>query len=142
MYLAEDRIMCLGIHALGYDIKYLPDVESDIDPVTSFSFTWTKKKVDKRFLVCLQLCKKTLLLANILYFFGSNSLLYSCSNFTVGWSWPFLYHHEFDSYRSCQVICSSNFFGLFEYLKWLHFSWLCFGNIQSQICDLIDPRYN
>jgi cellulose synthase/poly-beta-1,6-N-acetylglucosamine synthase-like glycosyltransferase len=25
MYLAEDRIMCLGIHALGYDLDYLPD---------------------------------------------------------------------------------------------------------------------
>lgn len=25
MYLAEDRIMCLGIHALGYDLAYLPD---------------------------------------------------------------------------------------------------------------------
>ena len=37
MYLAEDRIMCLGIHALGYDIKYLPDVESSVDPVTSLT---------------------------------------------------------------------------------------------------------
>lgn len=37
MYLAEDRVMCLGIHALGYDIKYLPNVESDIDPVTSLT---------------------------------------------------------------------------------------------------------
>lgn len=25
MYLAEDRIMCLGIHALGYTLDYLPD---------------------------------------------------------------------------------------------------------------------
>jgi cellulose synthase/poly-beta-1,6-N-acetylglucosamine synthase-like glycosyltransferase len=25
MYLAEDRTMCLGIHALGYDLDYLPD---------------------------------------------------------------------------------------------------------------------
>ena len=25
MYLAEDRIMCLGIHALGYTLEYLPD---------------------------------------------------------------------------------------------------------------------
>ena len=37
MYLAEDRIMCLGIHALGYDISYLPDVESEVDPVTSLT---------------------------------------------------------------------------------------------------------
>ena len=37
MYLAEDRIMCLGIHALGYDIAYLPDVESSVDPVTSLT---------------------------------------------------------------------------------------------------------
>ena len=37
MYLAEDRIMCLGIHALGYDISYLPDVESSVDPVTSLT---------------------------------------------------------------------------------------------------------
>lgn len=25
MYLAEDRVMCLGIHTLGYDLAYLPD---------------------------------------------------------------------------------------------------------------------
>ena len=28
MYLAEDRILCLGIHALNYDLEYLPDAES------------------------------------------------------------------------------------------------------------------
>ena len=37
MYLAEDRILCLGIHALGYDLHYLPDVESYVDPVTSLT---------------------------------------------------------------------------------------------------------
>ena len=37
MYLAEDRIMCLCIHALGYDIHYLPDAESYVDPVTSLT---------------------------------------------------------------------------------------------------------
>lgn len=37
MYLAEDRIMCLGIHALGYDLDYLPDAESSVDPVTSLT---------------------------------------------------------------------------------------------------------
>lgn len=37
MYLAEDRIMCLCIHALGYDIQYLPDAESYVDPVTSLT---------------------------------------------------------------------------------------------------------
>jgi chitin synthase len=37
MYLAEDRIMCLGIHALGYDLAYLPDAESCVDPVTSLT---------------------------------------------------------------------------------------------------------
>lgn len=37
MYLAEDRIMCLGIHALGYDLDYLPDAESVVDPVTSLT---------------------------------------------------------------------------------------------------------
>ena len=37
MYLAEDRIMCLGIHALGYDLAYLPDAESHVDPVTSLT---------------------------------------------------------------------------------------------------------
>ena len=37
MYLAEDRIMCLGIHALGYDLAYLPDAESVVDPVTSLT---------------------------------------------------------------------------------------------------------
>lgn len=37
MYLAEDRIMCLGIHSLGYDLAYLPDAESSVDPVTSLT---------------------------------------------------------------------------------------------------------
>jgi chitin synthase len=37
MYLAEDRIMCLGIHALGYTLDYLPDAESQVDPVTSLT---------------------------------------------------------------------------------------------------------
>lgn len=37
MYLAEDRIMCLGIHALGYHLAYLPDAESLVDPVTSLT---------------------------------------------------------------------------------------------------------
>ena len=37
MYLAEDRIMCLGIHSLGYDLDYLPDAESTVDPVTSLT---------------------------------------------------------------------------------------------------------
>jgi chitin synthase len=37
MYLAEDRIMCLGIHALGYTLDYLPDAESIVDPVTSLT---------------------------------------------------------------------------------------------------------
>jgi chitin synthase len=29
--------MCLGIHALGYDLAYLPDAESVVDPVTSLT---------------------------------------------------------------------------------------------------------
>ena len=29
--------MCLGIHALGYDLEYLPDAESSVDPVTSLT---------------------------------------------------------------------------------------------------------
>lgn len=37
MYLAEDRILCLGIHALGYDLHYLPNAESSVDPVTSLT---------------------------------------------------------------------------------------------------------
>jgi chitin synthase len=37
MYLAEDRILCLGIHALDYDLHYLPDAESSVDPVTSLT---------------------------------------------------------------------------------------------------------
>lgn len=37
MYLAEDRIMCLGIHSLGYDIHYLPDAESTVDPVVNLT---------------------------------------------------------------------------------------------------------
>jgi chitin synthase len=37
MYLAEDRILCLGIHSLGYTLDYLPDAESLVDPVTSLT---------------------------------------------------------------------------------------------------------
>lgn len=29
--------MCLGIHALGYTLDYLPDAESCVDPVTSLT---------------------------------------------------------------------------------------------------------
>lgn len=29
--------MCLGIHALGYDLDYLPDAQSTVDPVTSLT---------------------------------------------------------------------------------------------------------
>lgn len=29
--------MCLGIHALGYTLDYLPDAESVVDPVTSLT---------------------------------------------------------------------------------------------------------
>ena len=29
--------MCLGIHSLGYDLDYLPDAQSTVDPVTSLT---------------------------------------------------------------------------------------------------------
>lgn len=44
MYLAEDRVMCLGIHALGYDLAYLPDAESHVDPVTSLTRMMGQRK--------------------------------------------------------------------------------------------------
>lgn len=31
VYLAEDRIMCLGIHTNGYNLAYLPDAFASVD---------------------------------------------------------------------------------------------------------------
>lgn len=33
VYLAEDRILCMGIHKNGYDLMFLPDAYSFVDPV-------------------------------------------------------------------------------------------------------------
>ena len=33
VYLAEDRILCMGIHKNGYELMFLPDAYSFVDPV-------------------------------------------------------------------------------------------------------------
>ncbi len=33
IYLAEDRILCMGIHKKGYLIKFLPDAYAEVDPI-------------------------------------------------------------------------------------------------------------
>jgi chitin synthase len=33
VYLAEDRILCMGIHKNDYDLMFLPDAYSFVDPV-------------------------------------------------------------------------------------------------------------
>ena len=33
VYLAEDRILCMGIHTKGYDMSYLPDAYAQVDPI-------------------------------------------------------------------------------------------------------------
>ena len=34
--MAEDRILCMGIHQNGYDLAYWPDAEAWVDPVINF----------------------------------------------------------------------------------------------------------
>jgi chitin synthase len=33
IYLAEDRILCMGIHKNGKKIHYLPDAYAEVDPM-------------------------------------------------------------------------------------------------------------
>ncbi len=33
MNLAEDRILCFGIHKNGFDLAFLPDAYSEVDPI-------------------------------------------------------------------------------------------------------------
>ena len=33
VYLAEDRILCMGIHTRGYNMAFLPDAYAEVDPV-------------------------------------------------------------------------------------------------------------
>ena len=33
VYLAEDRILCMGIHKKGYDMAFLPDAYAEVDPM-------------------------------------------------------------------------------------------------------------
>eukprot|EP00919_Chromeraceae_sp_WS-2016_P000896 GHVR01002236.1.p1 GENE.GHVR01002236.1~~GHVR01002236.1.p1 ORF type:complete len:116 (+),score=5.02 GHVR01002236.1:337-684(+) len=35
IYLAEDRILCMGIHQNGWDMAYLPDAYAYVDPIKS-----------------------------------------------------------------------------------------------------------
>lgn len=33
VYLAEDRILCMGIHKKGFDLHFLPDAFAEVDPM-------------------------------------------------------------------------------------------------------------
>jgi chitin synthase len=33
MNLAEDRILCFNIHKRGYDLAFMPDAYSEVDPI-------------------------------------------------------------------------------------------------------------
>jgi chitin synthase len=33
IYLAEDRILCMGIHRKGFNIRFLPDAYAEVDPI-------------------------------------------------------------------------------------------------------------
>ena len=33
VYLAEDRILCMGIHQKGFDMAFLPDAYAEVDPM-------------------------------------------------------------------------------------------------------------
>ncbi len=33
VYLAEDRILCMGIHKRGFEMAYLPDAYANVDPI-------------------------------------------------------------------------------------------------------------
>ena len=33
VYLAEDRILCMGIHKKGFDMAFLPDAYAEVDPI-------------------------------------------------------------------------------------------------------------
>ena len=33
VYLAEDRILCIGIHTKDRDLAYLPDAYAEVDPI-------------------------------------------------------------------------------------------------------------
>lgn len=33
IYLAEDRILCMGIFKKGYNLAYLPDAFANVDPI-------------------------------------------------------------------------------------------------------------
>ena len=33
IYLAEDRILCMGIHKKGFDMSFLPDAYAEVDPI-------------------------------------------------------------------------------------------------------------
>lgn len=44
MNLAEDRILCMGIHTKGYRLLYLPDAYSEVDPIKSLHALFGQRK--------------------------------------------------------------------------------------------------
>jgi cellulose synthase/poly-beta-1,6-N-acetylglucosamine synthase-like glycosyltransferase len=44
MNLAEDRILCFGIHKNGFDLAYLPDAYSEVDPIKNLHQMFGQRK--------------------------------------------------------------------------------------------------
>lgn len=44
MFLAEDRILCMGLHTKGYSLLYLPDAFSEVDPIKSLHALFGQRK--------------------------------------------------------------------------------------------------
>jgi chitin synthase len=44
MFLAEDRILCMGLHTKGYNLLYLPDAFSEVDPIKSLHSLFGQRK--------------------------------------------------------------------------------------------------
>ena len=41
VYLAEERILCMGIHKKGYDMSFLPDAYAEVDPIKTVQRLFT-----------------------------------------------------------------------------------------------------
>jgi cellulose synthase/poly-beta-1,6-N-acetylglucosamine synthase-like glycosyltransferase len=44
MNMAEDRILCFGIHKNGFDLAYLPDAYSEVDPIKSLHAMYGQRR--------------------------------------------------------------------------------------------------
>ncbi len=96
--LAEDRILCMGIHTRGYDMAYLPDAYAEVDPIKTvhgllgqrkrwingsyFAFEKVKKELSLHektngFECCLNIQILYLTLMNSLSYFSPSFFLFT-----------------------------------------------------------------